>query len=177
MRISPIIAAGVCAVSFGGSSMAEVLDPAESLTIEVSGTISPVCMMGDIADVNFGDLSVPGKQVRAHVPLYCNVPFDMSVTAQHGGLAHNEMPLGQGPYDGTLGYEMSVRIPVRAPAESVIFGRYTSTSLRAGQILSSGDGVAFDGADIHIGLDAPSGAGLLAGQYSETITIQLSPKV
>lgn len=148
-----------------------------SLKVEVSGEISPVCRMGRGTQIDFGDLTVPGKSFAAHVPLYCNMPFDMKVAAQNGGLAHATMPEGQGPYEGRLGYQMSLTIPVRRPREKMVGGSFNSQALRGGKVISSQGGVAFDGVNVRVALNKPGGAGLLAGQYSETIVMEVAPHI
>jgi hypothetical protein len=169
-------AAVVAALAFAGAALAA--DPARTeLSLELVGRISGRCALGDIGDHALGDLTRPGMSVETAVPLDCNVPFDLRIRSLNGGLAHDTLPGGQGPYAGTLDYRLSVSLPVRLPARQTVTAAFTSRQLRAGQSLSSRGGIATDGARLRLDMAAPSGAGLLAGAYSETVEIALLPRL
>ncbi|SLK10291.1 hypothetical protein [Novosphingobium mathurense] len=157
------------------ASAAEV-ENARSLDIAVRGVIRDHCAIGNIADMDFGDLNRRGLGIRARVDLDCNVPFTMTIKGAHGALTHSSMPNGQGPYGGALPYNIAVEMPVRYPAARTVSRSFNSRQLQAGGVISSDGGIATDGMVLDVELGTPSGeAGLLAGSYSETITITVSP--
>src|SRR5690606_23977616 len=114
--------------------------------------------------------------LRTELALDCNVPFDLTFASTNGGLAHATLPLGQGPYAGRLNYQMQVDLPVRLPAERVVSRQFSSDQMRAGAVVSSLNGIADGAARIRMNFENAPGAGLLAGRYSETVTITLAPK-
>ncbi len=68
-------------------------------------------------------------------------------------------------------------MPVRFPSSQTISKSFNSAQLQAGGVISSNGGIATDGMTLAVELGQPTGeAGmLLAGDYSETITITVSP--
>jgi len=147
-----------------------------SFDIAVNGTIAQHCGIGSIADMDFGNLERPGLAAQARVALDCNVPFTMTVTGRNGALANRLMPNGQGPYSGTLPYLIGIEMPVRHPSTEIVSKTFESRDIQAGGTISSNGGIATDDMYLNVELGRPSGeAGLLAGEYSETITITVSP--
>ncbi|WP_439568817.1 hypothetical protein [Sphingopyxis sp.] len=147
-----------------------------SLDIAVSGSIRQHCAMGSIGNMDFGNLERRGLGVETQVALDCNVPFTMTIKGARGGLTHTTMPNGQGPYSGVVPYSLAVEMPVRYPSRQTVSQSFNSRQLLAGGVISSNGGIATDGMVLAVELGQPSGeAGLLAGDYSETITITISP--
>ena len=180
-RMHAAVAVGV---AFAGTALAGAasatslpdLVVGRELSIELQGHITTVCALGSVGNVAFGELGQGGQVFGTDVGLTCNTPFDFTVKAANGGLSHETLPNGQGPYAGRLGYAFKVDIPVRDPAQRVVSGAFRSRDLVAGRSLSSGEGVAFDGARLRIELDPVVGAGLLGGRYSEVITVSIAPR-
>jgi hypothetical protein len=171
----------VAACAIGGPASAEtVFDrPAASFSrvdVVLSGRISARCDLAGGGDIDLGELS-GGQVVRARVALDCNTPFDLSFQSARGGLAHSELPNGQGPFSGTLPYTLDVQVPVSGPRRTVLQARYDSRSLLARKTLGSGDAIASGGAQIQIRTGSPDGAGLLAGQYAETLSITVASRL
>tara|TARA_R110000824_G_scaffold60913_4_gene162636 strand:+ start:383 stop:907 length:525 start_codon:yes stop_codon:yes gene_type:complete len=155
---------------------AHEIDNARSIDIAVSGSISEYCSMGGIADMDFGNLERRGLNRTAQVAFNCNTPFTMTINGERGALTHTTMPGGQGPFGGQLPYSLIVEMPVRHPATQMLSQSFTSRQLLAGGVISSNGGIATDGMVLGVELGIPSGeAGLLAGDYSEVITITVSP--
>lgn len=178
MRILFPALAGVASamMAFATPAVANEIDEARSFDIAVSGSISQQCAMGGIADMDFGNLERRGLNRQVPVAFHCNMPFSMTINGERGALTHTMMPDGQGSYGGQLPYSLSIEMPVRHPAPQVIKKLFTSQQIQAGGIISSNGGIATDGMVLGIELGLPSGeAGLLAGDYSETITITVSP--
>ncbi|MGH6979336.1 MAG: hypothetical protein ACRED4_08615 [Brevundimonas sp.] len=172
-----------CAIGFaaiaGTASAGDPGAPADGvdrLEIEVAGHIPSRCAMGSIADRNLGGIDGGGMSLRTELALDCNVPFALTFASANGGLAHTSLPLGQGPYAGRLGYEMQVDLPIRLPTRQTVSSAFTSNQMRAGAVVSSLNGISDGPARIRMFFEAASGAGLLAGHYSETVTITLAPK-
>lgn len=149
---------------------------ARSLTLAVQGTIRQQCAIGNVGDMNFGDLNRVGLSATARVAFSCNIPFAMSIRGQNGALTHRTMPNGQGPYGGKVPYSIGVKMAVRHPSESIINRVFSGSEVQSGGLVSSDGGIATDGMIIDVALGRPSGeAGLLAGEYAETITITVMP--
>ncbi len=166
----------LAAMSFAVPASAGEIEKVQSLDIAVSGSISQHCAMGDIADVDFGNLERRGLGFRTPVALDCNIPFNMTIKGANGALAHRTMPNGQGPYAGTVPYSLGVEMVVRHPAAQQISRTFNSRQLQAGGVVSTNGGIATDGMVLAVDIGTASGeAGLLAGEYSETITITISP--
>lgn len=146
------------------------------LEVVLNGRIAPVCKLSGGGDIDFGVLD-GNEQADASFGLGCNVPFDLSFQSTRGGLAHATKPRGEGPFAGTLGYTLNVAVPTLSPGPGLMSGSFTSRDLMGRKTLSSGEGVAAGGGRIQIRTQAPSGAGLLAGEYSETLTVTVAPRV
>ncbi|MGI9361431.1 MAG: hypothetical protein ACR2O7_07645 [Parasphingorhabdus sp.] len=157
-------------------ALANEIESARSFDIAVSGSISQYCAMGSIADMDFGNLERRGISRQTPVAFSCNMPFTMTINGERGALTHTTMPNGQGPFGGQLPYSLSIELPVRHPARQVLTKSFSSRQLQAGGVISSNGGIATDGMILGVELGLPSGeAGLLAGEYSEVITITVSP--
>ncbi|MGN3975268.1 hypothetical protein [Tsuneonella sp. SYSU-LHT278] len=164
------------AAAFAVPASAEEINNVRTVHIAIDGTIAQRCAMGSIGNMDFGDLSRPGLRAKALVTLDCNIPFTMNIVGTTGALTNTAMPLGQGPYSGSLPYSLGVSVPVRHPSVEMLSRTFDSRQLRGGGTLSSNGGIATDGMTLSIELGTPSSeAGLLAGNYSETITITVTP--
>ncbi|MDZ3833350.1 MAG: hypothetical protein U0S50_16270 [Sphingopyxis sp.] len=171
----PLFLALVSAACATAANAGEIQN-VRTLDIAVSGAVREHCAMGGIADMDFGNLERRGLGIETPVAFDCNIPFTMTIKGARGALTHRNMPNGQGPYGGRLSYNLAVRMPVRHPATQVINRSFTGAQLQSGGVISSNGGIASDGLILAVELGMPSGeAGLLAGDYSETITITVSP--
>lgn len=142
----------------------------------LAGRISARCDMAGGGDIDFGELSA-NQTARVRVGLDCNVPFDLSFQSARGGLAHAVQPAGEGPYAGTLDYTLNVQVPLAGPHASTLQGRFDSQALLSRKTLDSGEAIAAGDARIEIRTGLPEGAGLLAGRYSETLTITVASRL
>ena len=126
--------------------------------------------------MDFGNLERRGLGVETRVAFDCNIPFTMTIKGASGALTHTRMPNGQGPYGGALPYSLAVEMPVRYPSTQMVSRSFNSKQIQAGGVISSNGGIATDGMVLAVQLGIPSGeAGLLAGDYAETITISVTP--
>jgi len=152
------------------------LEGVQSFDVVVSGTIGQHCSLGSIADMDFGNLERPGLAARAHVAFDCNVPFTMTITGRNGALTNTLLPNGQGPYSGRVPYQIGIELPVRHPSMEILTKSFESHQIQGGGTISSNGGIATDDMYVNVELDRGTGeAGLLAGEYSETITITVAP--
>jgi len=167
-----------CATPPGIAYAAEVGPPSANRSVElnVHGRIIEQCAIGNVGDMNFGDITRPDLKASARVAFNCNIPFKVDVRSANGGLANAQFPNGQGPYAGRLPYSIGFQIPVLKPSSSLVAQTFESRDLIGGRSFSSGGGIAADGMALTVALGRPSSeAGLLAGDYSETIIISVSP--
>ena len=155
---------------------AEQIDNAQSFDLAVKGSIPQHCSMGSIANIDFGNLERKGLRAETPVAFNCNVPFNMRIKSANGALIHTVMPSGQGPYGGSVPYSIGVTMPVRYPSTRVLQRSFDSRNLQSGGDFSSNGGIATEGMTLRVEIGNGTGeAGLLAGDYSETITITVSP--
>jgi hypothetical protein len=165
------------------ASVLEAVSPAaatelgagSSQRLQIHGDVTQHCAIGSPGNVDFGNLDRDGLQADLAVGLDCNVPFVMNVEAQYGALTNIQYPNGQGPYAGSLPYSLDLSIPARTPEARVITDTFNSRDLIGGKSISSQGAIATDGMTVHVALGHAGGeAGLVAGDYGETITITLS---
>jgi spore coat protein U-like protein len=175
------VACGVISVAaaalfaLASSAQAADLEPASSQHLLIHGDVTQHCSISSPGNVNFGSLGNGGEQADLRFGLDCNIPFVMNVQAQYGALTNIDYPKGQGPYSGSLPYVLDFTIPARTPSASVITASLSSRDLIAGKSISSQGAIATEGMQVHVALGHAEGeAGLLAGNYGETITITMS---
>lgn len=143
----------------------------------VTGNIAAKCELGQGGQLDLGELG-PGISVAARFGLSCNLPFDLSIRSDNGGLTHTTKPAGEGPYVGRLGYSVSVDLPLMSPtSQSQLSASYTSSALRNGTSLSSGGLIAQGGGTLRLTTLSAGGAGLLAGDYTDQIVVTLNTKM
>ncbi len=147
-----------------------------SLDVAVTGSIGSRCILSGGQAIDFGELR-GGEGARAPFGLDCNVPFDIDVRSARGGLAHVTKPGGEGPFAGLLEYDLRLVMPTVRPAPAIVEGRFTSRELLSRRTLSSGDGISAGGGMIEFQMRQPEGAGLLAGAYTETVTLTVTPRM
>ncbi|WP_292051156.1 MULTISPECIES: hypothetical protein [unclassified Brevundimonas] len=145
------------------------------LSVQVQGVISPRCAMGSGRTVNMGDLN-RAALARVDLHLTCNLPFTLRMRAANGALKHAVMPGGQGGYSGAVPYGMDVNVPLLEPMLTRMGGVFSGSQLRAGVALDSRQAIAAGGAVIKFSTPG-SNNDLLAGEYSEVITLTLEPKI
>ena len=163
-------------LALASAAHADDIEGVRKLDIVVNGSIRQQCAMGNIGHFDFGNLERRGLGAEARVAFNCNMPFTMMIKGQNGALTNTIMPNGQGPYGGKLPYSIGVEMAVRHPATQMISRSFDSRQIQSGGTISSNGGIATDGMLLRVELGQPSGeAGLLAGEYSETITITVTP--
>lgn len=167
----------LCMAAFGSSAaQAEQVEDTKSFDLVVSGKLAEQCSLGSIADMDFGNLERAGLGAEAQVAFNCNIPFTMTVKADRGALTHTTMPNGQGPYAGAIPYTVGINLPLRNPHQTTVRHTFNSRQAQAGGVISSNGGIATDGMTLAVELAPTTGkAGLLAGEYAETISITVSP--
>lgn len=174
----PCKVASLIAVSLfvmASPAWASELEASSSQRLQIHGDVTQHCGISSPGNVDFGNLERDGLQADLAFGLDCNVPFVMKVEAQYGALTNTEYPKGQGPYGGSLPYVLDFSIPARTPSAIVIREAFNSHDLIGGKSISSGGAIATEGMQVHVTLGHAEGeAGLLAGNYGETITITMS---
>lgn len=174
-----VILAMLAAIGLTGPARAsaETLAEARSLSLQVTGSIKDRCQLGRTGDIDLGNLELASGQRDVSLKLDCNLPFSIAVKAANGAIAHSTMPGGQGPFAGRLPYQIGLTFAVRKPAAETISQTFESRNLVAGQSVSSRGGIASDGMRLTLAVGQHGAeAGLLAGSYSETIEITVTPE-
>lgn len=175
----PAVAGLAAAVLAGAASPAAAQVKALEATFSkldavVTGRIADRCELAGGGEINFGELTGQETAV-AQLALNCNVPFELGLQSARGGLTHATLPRGQGPFAGQLGYTVDIRVPTLSPRPAVLQGSFNSVELQTRRTLSSGEAIAAGGGRLEFTTLNPVGAGLLAGKYSETFTVTLTP--
>ncbi|KTE17359.1 hypothetical protein ATE71_02205 [Sphingopyxis sp. H115] len=147
-----------------------------SLNVVLSGHITAKCSVGGGGTVNLGELA-GDKQATARFDVGCNVPFEMIFRSASGGIAHATRPQGEGPYVGLVPYRLGVTVPALSPLPTQLHADFTSNQMIAGAALNSGDAIAAGGGEIRLQTEMTQGRDLLAGQYVDSITIVINPRV
>lgn len=176
-----------CCVAFAGllvsttAAAADAPDKAAanggvSLDIVLNGHITPKCTVGGGDTIDLGQLNVD-KNVSARFDVACNVPFEMVFRSSEGGIAHVSKPQGEGPYAGIVPYRLGVRVPGLTPEPVQLQADFTSGQMVGGATLNSGDAIAKGGGEITLQTEMTAGRDLLAGDYADSITIVINPRV
>lgn len=177
MKVAGLALAGILApcLALAHTHDDKALPSFSKLEVALDGRIAPRCEMGSGGEIDFGQLT-GGEVATATLGFECNVPFDLSFQSARGGLAHASLPNGQGPFAGTLGYALDVRVPTRSPDPRTLHASFDSRDLVGRKTVSSDGGIAAGGARLQFRTETPRGAGLLAGQYSETLSVTVTPR-
>lgn len=166
----------IAAFALPQAAQADTIDDAKSIDLAVYGRIVERCTMGNLGSVDFGDLTRAHLEVTARVQFDCNVPFNLVIKSRNGGLSHDRLPTGQGPYAGTVAYNLGVELPLRRPQSEVLRRSFDARALMGGQSISSNGAIAVDNMTLHVQLiPTTAEAGLLAGSYGEVLEITVSP--
>ena len=171
LAVSTLMAA--TASSACAKPAANNLDLGKALNVTVTGQITPRCEIQGGGDIDLGELR-GGERVTGMFGLDCNVPFNLQMTSANGGLAHATQPQGEGQFAGLLPYDVRLTVPTLRPTPAVVQGGFSS--LQRSGMVSSGDGISAGASKIEIETRRPTGAGLLAGKYSETLTLTVTPR-
>lgn len=163
--------AGAASAHTDGASVATF----SKLEIALDGRIPARCELGRGGRIDLGELT-GGETATANLGFECNVPFELSFQSSRGGLAHDTAPNGQGPYAGTLGYSLDIRVPTLNPTPRALQASFNSRALTSRKSISSDGAIAAGGARLQLVTETPTGAGLLAGKYSETLTVTVTPR-
>lgn len=171
------LAAGlICAAPAGAAAPKAPVADTDRLVVELVGTINSVCRIDGGLDIDFGELT-GNEHAAAALMLDCNVPFDLNIQTRNGGLAHTRQPGGEGPFAGLLPYRVVVTVPTLSPAPGALRGDFRSSDLRAGRSLSSGSAISGGVGSIEFHTEAPRGAGLLAGDYADTVEVTVTSRL
>ena len=152
------------------------VDVGTRLNLGLSGNIASRCLLSGGGDIRFGELR-GGEGALAAFGLDCNVPFDIDIRSSRGGLAHVAKPQGEGPFSGILEYDLRLTVPTLQPRPAMVEASYSSRQLLTKRTLSSGNGIAAGGGSLEFRMRQPEGAGLLAGQYTETVNLTVTPQL
>lgn len=147
-----------------------------SINVVLAGHITAKCSVGGGGTISLGEL-VGDKQATARFDVGCNVPFELVFRSTSGGMAHATKPQGEGPYAGLVPYRLDVTVPTLSPALTQLHADFTSNQMVAGASLNSGDAIAAGGGEIRLQTEMTQGRDLLAGEYVDSITIVINPRV
>lgn len=180
-RVARFGAAAACLLLAAASTAGNAKESAPafdsvSLNIVLAGHITAKCSVGGGGTISLGEL-VGDKQATARFDVGCNVPFEMVFRSASGGIAHATQPQGEGPYTGLVPYRLDVTVPALSPLPTQLHADFTSNQMIAGATLNSGDAIAAGGGQIRLQTEMTQGRDLLAGQYVDSITIVINPRV
>lgn len=151
-------------------------DHIPELSLTLFGRVNDRCTLSGGGVLALGELTA-NKTVAADFSLDCNVPFEMSIATANGGLTHETKPKGEGTFVGHLDYDVSVRLPVMNPTISILSASYSSANILGSLLISSGNAIAAPGnGRFSLTTRSLSASGLLAGSYSDVITISVATR-
>ncbi|GMM92417.1 hypothetical protein MTsN3n11_07190 [Qipengyuania sp. MTN3-11] len=171
--------ASTAAPAAANSAKSERYTIGRSVELTLNGHISESCEVTGGRSIDLGSDLQGGITVPGSFGLVCNTPFDLTVSSSRGGLAHLTMPDGQGPYAGTLAYDIDMIVPVMNSANlsGVLRAEFNSGELFGRRTISSGDAIAAGGGEFVLRTQEPRGAGLLAGEYSDSLSITVAARL
>ena len=170
-----LLGAGAAAAS---SPTTQVGDP-QAVTIDVTGTVAERCGFSTppTSQAALGDLTSPGT-LSLPFTVDCNTPFRIRAMSSNGGLKTHSP--GAAGFTNTLDYNLQLQLSTDAGALSATCdagalagggGDCAYYGNCAGQGLSSGEGVALK-APAALKFDwTPPPKRLVAGTYTDTVTI------
>lgn len=147
-----------------------------SVNIVLMGSITANCSIGGGGNIPLGEIA-GDRQAVARFDIGCNVPFELVFRSASGGIAHVGKPEGEGPYAGIVPYRLGITVPAHSPEPVQLHADFTSAQLVGGGILNSGDAIAAGGGEIRVQTEMSQGRELLAGQYADSITIMINPRL
>ena len=147
------------------------------VTIEVVGEIQPKCRLSALpADIELGQISTSGSRF---IPFQidCNTPFEFSVRSRDGALKSLGSPENSVGFVSQIPYLLEIRVPTD---EGLILDQCDSASL-AGASPSCGHGnsgfaTAID-QTASLKISWAVGAELIAGTYSDVLTVTFQPRL
>lgn len=147
-----------------------------SVDVVLVGNIAPQCSIDGGGRIALGELT-GHERVEAPFDFSCNVPFELVVRSASGAMVHMDKPHGEGPYSGTLPYRLGISLPTLSPSPVQIGKDFSSSEMLGGAIISSGDAIAAGGGNMLLQTVLPESTDLLAGKYSDSITIVVHPRM
>jgi hypothetical protein len=147
------------------------------VTIEVVGEIDQKCRLNALpASIELGKISKSGTQfIPFHID--CNTPFEYSVRSRDGAFKNPEVTAASIGFVGQIPYQLDLRIPTDG---GLILALCDSVNLSG---LSPSCGHGNSGSSIAIGqiasltLSWAVGAELVAGTYSDVVTLTFRPRL
>jgi spore coat protein U-like protein len=149
---------------------------ADSVTIQLSGEISPRCELSSPATVvELGSLNAGGER-EFQFDLHCNDTFAYQLTSRHGGLSHSDAAMtANAPFVSLLPYTVDITIPSDdgAMVEQCESGQLQAGVQGCGAKASGGSAATNKTGSLIIRWD--SGSTPIAGTYRDVLSLTLQP--
>ena len=155
---------------------AGALRAADTVTINLTGTITASCALSGVAaSASLGDITVAGS-TTINFTTDCNAPFAYSLASLNGGLKHTTISTAPSGFAITQAY--AVQTIIATNSGGGINQTCTSASIKTGAVTcaftNSGTAVAIQKAS-SLGISwTASASPLLAGTYQDTLTLTVS---
>ncbi|MEJ2227774.1 MAG: hypothetical protein P8Y67_05945 [Alphaproteobacteria bacterium] len=154
------------------------------ISVKLNGDILPVCKLLDVNGLENqalafhmspDDITKPGASEFKFI-VDCNIPFEYRLEAQYGALAHQDGKSASGKLTAEIPYHVAVHIPTSgAPIDDQCWGKDLQTGKTRCQFSNSGNAIALKRTGKLTLAWMPKGT-LLAGQYSEKLTIKVNSR-
>ena len=148
---------------------------ADSVTIQLSGEISPRCEINNLAAVvDLGTLNSGGEQIL-QFDVHCNDSFSYQLTSRHGGLRHSDTAADNPAFLSLLPYSIDIAIPTDNGA---ITEQCESAQIRAGSQgcgVKASEGSAATNKTGSLVIRWDSTTTPIAGTYRDVLSLTLQP--
>ena len=177
--MQPLMKHALCIASWGALGLV-ALAPAPALagtvlTVTAKGTIPSSCSIASAGDfTNVSDFTQSGQRTTS-ATVNCNQGFTITAKSAKGAITTAaSLPAGSA-YTNTLPYTLKLDVPLDSGSVSIP-SCASATMVGAGCSVSSGGTSAMGKtAALTVSWTSPSMPRLIAGSYSDTITLSIAP--
>jgi len=155
---------------------------AQTLTVTATGTIPTTCGLTAASGFGAANLNANGT-VSASASVTCNAKYIIKATSANGGLK-TATAAPSSSFSNKLDYTLSISVPLdngggtvsgNCAASNLVAGASTCALSPASTGLSSGTGTSVgQTANLGVNWTLPGATRLIAGSYSDTLTITIA---
>jgi hypothetical protein len=179
LPVAAVLAAVLCAPAAATFTASIPGNLSPSLTYKVHGEITSNCQLSQLGrDVQIVDLADPAtdlaRAATTSLPfeIACNTPVRVAMSSRHGGLKFDGAATSDGDFTPLVRYRARLDLPRHSGAlecaSEAMGGGQASCRGDIAQPVASGNGAV----EVQV---APGTGLLLAGRYSDQVTVTITP--